>query len=294
MLLLAASSAFAGLVAPEGSGSPNADDIRQLYLIIFGPRRIVFFGVGGLLIYTLVRFRARKGAVAGADPRQHAAGGRLDRRRAPSLAGDHRVVTLRQARRRSTTRRIPAPTALPVTKNGAFVAAGADAAAAAERQLARRSRSTASSTSGATRTPTATSNNLNNVFAYEQMVVPTNTTVTLSIRSQDVAHSWWIPKLGGKFDAVPGYTNYTWFKATRTGMYTGQCAELCGRNHANMTARVVAVPPAAVRGLVRAPEGRDPPADKQAALARNLQQAATKRLLQRAQTAERAAAQTTP
>ena len=45
------------------------------------------------------------------------------------------------------------------------------------------------------------------------MVVPTNTTVTLEIRAQDVAHSWWIPKLGGKFDAIPGYTNYTWFKA---------------------------------------------------------------------------------
>ncbi len=42
--------------------------------------------------------------------------------------------------------------------------------------------------------------------------MPLDTTVTLEIRAQDVAHSWWIPKLGGKFDAVPGYTNYTWFK----------------------------------------------------------------------------------
>ncbi len=47
------------------------------------------------------------------------------------------------------------------------------------------------------------------------MVVPVNTTVTLRIRSQDVQHSWWIPALGGKFDAVPGYTNFTWFKATQ-------------------------------------------------------------------------------
>jgi cytochrome c oxidase subunit 2 len=67
-------------------------------------------------------------------------------------------------------------------------------------------------------------------------------TVTLDIKADDVAHSWWIPKLGGKMDAIPGYTNKTWFKATKAGTYTGQCAELCGRNHANMTARVKAVP----------------------------------------------------
>jgi cytochrome c oxidase subunit 2 len=80
------------------------------------------------------------------------------------------------------------------------------------------------------------------VFAYEEMVVPVGMTVTLDITSDDVAHSWWIPALGGKMDAVPGYTNKTWFKVTKAGTYRGQCAELCGRNHANMTARVKAVP----------------------------------------------------
>jgi cytochrome c oxidase subunit II len=88
---------------------------------------------------------------------------------------------------------------------------------------------------------------LNSPFSYQEMVVPVETTVTLDINAQDVAHSWWIPKLGGKFDAVPGYTNYTWFKipAKYAGtVFTGQCAELCGRNHANMTAAVKAVTPA--------------------------------------------------
>jgi cytochrome c oxidase subunit II len=75
------------------------------------------------------------------------------------------------------------------------------------------------------------------------MVVPTGTTVTLDIEAQDVAHSWWIPALGGKFDAIPGHTNYTWFKVPEPGVYEGQCAELCGRNHANMTATVRAVEP---------------------------------------------------
>jgi cytochrome c oxidase subunit II len=87
---------------------------------------------------------------------------------------------------------------------------------------------------------------LNAAFSYQQMVVPVETTVTLDIQAQDVAHSWWIPKLGGKFDAIPGYTNHTWFKipAKLAGkVFTGQCAELCGRNHANMTATVRAVTP---------------------------------------------------
>ena len=60
-------------------------------------------------------------------------------------------------------------------------------------------------------------------------------------------HSWWIPKLGGKADAVPGYTNKTWFKIPMDAIpegqkqvtFYGQCAELCGRNHANMEARVI-------------------------------------------------------
>jgi cytochrome c oxidase subunit II len=94
--------------------------------------------------------------------------------------------------------------------------------------------------------PDGDTNDLNNAFSYQEMVVPVDTTVTLEIRAQDVAHSWWIPKLGGKFDAIPGYTNYTWFKIPGRlagKVFTGQCAELCGRNHANMTARVRAVTP---------------------------------------------------
>ena len=51
--------------------------------------------------------------------------------------------------------------------------------------------------------------------------MPTNTTVTLDIVSADVVHSWWIPELGGKFQAVPGYHNYTWFKIAKPGIYSG-------------------------------------------------------------------------
>ncbi|MEA2161836.1 MAG: cytochrome c oxidase subunit, partial [Solirubrobacteraceae bacterium] len=81
-------------------------------------------------------------------------------------------------------------------------------------------------------------------YSYTDMVVPANTTVVLVIQATDVIHSWWVPSLGGKVDAVPGYTTYTWFKAPHAGsVYTGHCAQLCGRQHAAMLARVKVVTP---------------------------------------------------
>ena len=90
------------------------------------------------------------------------------------------------------------------------------------------------------------------VFAYEEMVVPLGMTVILRITSDDVAHSWWIPALGGKMDAVPGYVNKTWFKATKVGTYRGQCAELCGRDHGFMPIVVDVKSPAEFDAWLRA------------------------------------------
>jgi cytochrome c oxidase subunit II len=78
------------------------------------------------------------------------------------------------------------------------------------------------------------------------MVVPVDTTVVLEITATDVIHSWWIPELGGKADAVPGHVNETWFKIPGRlagNTFDGQCAELCGANHADMRAEVRAVTP---------------------------------------------------
>jgi cytochrome c oxidase subunit 2 len=83
----------------------------------------------------------------------------------------------------------------------------------------------------------------NGTFSFHELVVPRDQTVILKIKANDVVHSWWIPELGGKQDAVPGYTNETWFKATKNGLFGGQCAEFCGANHAYMTAQVRVVDP---------------------------------------------------
>jgi cytochrome c oxidase subunit II len=68
------------------------------------------------------------------------------------------------------------------------------------------------------------------------LVVPTGTKVRLLITGADVIHSWWVPAFGVKKDAIPGFVNEAWFNidADKTGLYRGQCAELCGRDHGFM------------------------------------------------------------
>jgi cytochrome c oxidase subunit 2 len=86
----------------------------------------------------------------------------------------------------------------------------------------------------------------NGVVAVDTMRAPAGVPVKLDVTSpdSDVIHSWWIPALGGKIDAIPGRTNYTWFQADEPGTYKGQCAELCGLQHAHMLASVEVMPQA--------------------------------------------------
>jgi cytochrome c oxidase subunit 2 len=66
------------------------------------------------------------------------------------------------------------------------------------------------------------------------VLVPVNKVVHVLVTSKDVIHSWTVPSFGVKTDAVPGRIAATWFKATREGIYFGQCSELCGKDHAFM------------------------------------------------------------
>jgi cytochrome c oxidase subunit 2 len=65
-------------------------------------------------------------------------------------------------------------------------------------------------------------------------VVPVNTLIRLRLQGTDVIHSWWVPAISGKTDAVPGYDNFTWLKIDRIGVWRGECAELCGVGHSTM------------------------------------------------------------
>jgi cytochrome c oxidase subunit 2 len=236
--LLLAPAASAGLITPEHGGSPNADDINTLYVFTLVVALIVFFGVEGVLLYSVIKFKARKGAV----PAQIRGNTRLEIGWTVGAAvilvvlATLTFIKLDEIRNppnssanglqlADTSRRLPPNgKSLNICVNGQQYIWRYTYAADCDK-----------------------AKNLGAPFSYEEMVVPVDTTVTLDIKAQDVAHSWWIPKLGGKFDAIPGYTNHTWFKipgkyaANGGTVFFGQCAELCGRNHANMTARVKAV-----------------------------------------------------
>jgi cytochrome c oxidase subunit 2 len=236
-VLLAAPTALADTFTPESGGSPNANDIDTLYKIALYIAIVIFLIVESTLLWSLVRHRYRRSRPVGDQIRGNtplevgwtlAAAlilvvltvvtfvylGRIEN--PPSSGPDGLKAS--QTSYASIDQPLP-PSGRPYLRiqvNGQqyvwrYVYPG-------KRQL----------------------------FSYYEMVVPVDTTVVLSITASDVIHSWWIPKLGGKADAVPGHTNETWFKipADKAGTtFRGQCAELCGSGHADMRAAVKAVTP---------------------------------------------------
>jgi cytochrome c oxidase subunit 2 len=235
-LLITAVPATAGLILPEAGPSQNAQDTRTLYAIILVLGIIVFVGVEGVLFYCLYKYRARRGRVAA----QIHGNTRLEIGWTVGAAVILVFITI------ATFVMLPGiknPAPSDIDANGNPVAANA-AFAATDQEAPPEGESMNIKVDGMQYAWQFTypNNGDKPVFAYTDMYVPVGMTVTLDIGSNDVQHSWWIPKLGGKMDALPGYTNKTWFKVTEPGVFKGQCAELCGRNHANMYARVIALP----------------------------------------------------
>jgi cytochrome c oxidase subunit 2 len=84
------------------------------------------------------------------------------------------------------------------------------------------------------------------------LYIPTGRDVGYDVESFDVIHSFWVPKLAGKQDAIPGRTNHLWFNATEPGVFHGQCAEFCGTGHPGMRLAVIALEPEAFDTCIRA------------------------------------------
>ncbi len=80
-----------------------------------------------------------------------------------------------------------------------------------------------------------------NIKLTGEMRVPMDKDIKVELTSADVIHSFWVPQLGGKKDAVPGYLTNTWFRADRPGTFRGQCAEYCGLGHSAMPIEVIAM-----------------------------------------------------
>ena len=80
------------------------------------------------------------------------------------------------------------------------------------------------------------------IVTANELRIPTGQPIRLEITSNDVIHSFWVPKLAGKTDMIPGRVNVAWMQADEPAVYVGQCAEFCGDSHANMRFRVTAMP----------------------------------------------------
>ena len=236
--------ASADFWTPEDGASPNADDIDTLYKIVFALGVLVFLGVTGVLAYSLVKFRARKGAV----PAQIRGNTRLEIGWTVGAALILVVIAVVTFLMLDDIRNAPESTRGP---------------------RARRTGPSGENDTANDRSFPPSGKSLRVLVNGQQYVwrytYPDDTPTTCrqrlllrgarragrhhgDARDQRAGRQPLVvdPKLGGKFDAIPGHTNYTWFQipgklAGQT--FRGQCAELCGRNHANMYAHVRAVTP---------------------------------------------------
>jgi cytochrome c oxidase subunit 2 len=236
--LLVVPGASADLLTPESGGSQNANDIDTLYKITLYVAIVIFLIVEGTLIWSLVKYRFRRGGPEAAQIRGNT----------PLELGWT----------------VGAALILVVLTVVTFVylddienppPSGPNGLRANRAQFANIDQPPPPKSGGPTLTIGVNGQQYiwrydygrgNQLFSYFEMVVPTDTTVVLEVTASDVIHSWWIPELGGKVDGVPGHINKTWFKipASKAGRtFDGQCAELCGEGHADMRAQVRAVTP---------------------------------------------------
>jgi cytochrome c oxidase subunit II len=258
--LAAPPAALASWYAPEDdSGSPNAVKTKTLYLIVFILGMVIFAGVEALLIYSLIKFRRRRGGPAPAQIRGNTPleiGWTLG---AAAILVILSVVTFIFLGGIKNPARSQPNGLVAEAKQSGMKFADQDKSDKGTPQFVAKDQAD----------PPGPPNSWlrihvngqqyvwrfdyptkQQVFSYHDMVVPTGTTVVLDITASDVDHSWWIPDLGGKADAIPGHTNHWWFRIDKPGTFWGNCAEFCGENHADMTARVIAVPPAQYRAFI--------------------------------------------
>jgi cytochrome c oxidase subunit 2 len=211
LVFAADAAAGNGGFAPAPPASPNASRINDAYWLIFGFAAAVFVLVEGALVWFVIRYRRR---------------GRPREAEGPQIHGSTRLELMW--------------TAGPVVILAAIAAFVFYKLPGIKDVPAARA--------GESMTVKVRAQQFYWQFQYpdgqisiDRMVVPVGKVIRLEVTTPDVAHSWWIPRLGGKIDAIPGRTNTTWFKATRPGVYSGQCAEFCGIQHAVMRADVAVV-----------------------------------------------------
>jgi len=212
-LVLALASAEPALAAPGGLGppapkTPSGEAISQLYWIVFAICAVVFVLVEGALIYFIVRFRRRPDAPEDAEGPQIHGNTRLE------IMWTAIPAVILAAMAVFTFTQIPAVQARDVASENPLVI----------RVVGHQFYWEYLYPDGA--------------IAIDTLTLPVNQPVQLELHAADVIHSWWVPSLTGKLDAIPGRTNTLRFVPETIGQFQGKCAELCGVQHTFMLTTV--------------------------------------------------------
>ena len=197
--------------------SPSTDQIDTLLWIGFAAATILVVTVNAALIYALRRYRAERGA----EPRQVTGGRRIQLRAGGALAVFAAALFVLGVVYTDKAREAPA------TGGAGLEAAKTEPLkilATGQQWLWRYDYP-------------------NEAFSYYELVVPVDTTVALDLISTDVVHTWFVPDLAGKRDAVPGKTNRVVFRADEEGTFNGSSATLSGQGYAPMRTEVEVVSP---------------------------------------------------
>jgi cytochrome c oxidase subunit II len=227
-----------GGISPPDSATPSGEAINQLYWFVFAICAVVFVFVEAALVLFIIRFRRRRSTPEAAE--------------GPQIHGNTRLEIIWTI--------IPA-----VILVGIAVVV-----------LARSSAVEATSGSRSNELVVEVQGHQfywqyvypDGQIAIDTLVLPVDRPVRLELVSYDVNHSWWVPDLTGKRDAIPGRTNELSFTPTREGVYEGRCAELCGIFHTVMPTTVEVVTESEFEGRLQLLTRQDQPGATQLALGR--------------------------
>ncbi len=233
---LAGSSLLSGcfwLDGPQSSFDPNGPVAREqldLFYLTCWVTLVIFIFVGGALAYAMVKFRARSDADLHAEPPEQHHGNPLVEVSLIALSVFSLVViavpTLKGIWLTYDVPEAEKANAYEVTATGYRWWFKFDY----PNEMAQ--------------TPDATGKLVSAPLTTgSELVIPAGRPVHINLRTVDVIHSFWIPKLAGKVDMVPNRANLLWIEADKPGYFWGQCAEFCGESHALMRFRVIALGP---------------------------------------------------
>ena len=214
---------------PETAHSPNAEELNTLYWVMLIIAGALIVGINAALVALVLRYRARRGT----EPR------RIQSTRPAQILLGSMFAALAA---------FILVLGIAFTKDATEVeATGSEGLQASAQRTAQRN----------IELPTGDVEPLvveasgqqwiwryeypDGTFSYYELVVPVDTAVVVKLTSTDVVHRWWVPGLGGKFDAVPDQSNQTWFKADEEGTYEGASYQFSGASYAAMRTEVTVV-----------------------------------------------------